>query len=188
MKIYTKTGDHGETKTFGGELVSKNSLRVHAYGNVDELNSVLGLAILYCHDVSIKNFLEQIQHELFSLGADLATPASKTNLRQSTETNWTFYTENIEKTIDYWDAQLLPLKNFILPGGSQSSAFLHVARTVCRRAERSIVELSQHEKLNETIIPYINRLSDLLFIFARAENHVQNFPDILWKNPLKDSK
>ena len=188
MIIYTKTGDRGETRTFGGQVVPKSSLRAHAYGNLEELNSILGLSMLFCYDISIKRFLEQIQHELFSLGADLATPSSKENLRQSTQTNWAPYTENLEKTIDYWEDQLPPLKNFILPGGSQGSAFLHVARTVCRRAERSIVELSQHESINETIIPYINRLSDLLFVFARAENHVQNIADVIWENPLKKPK
>jgi len=181
MKIYTKTGDKGETGLFGGERVSKASLRLAAYGTIDELNSFIGYAITEVIDVSVKENLSKIQNYLFTVGSDLATPesekATKLNIQRTPET---FYKE-IEKMIDKYDAQLEELRNFILPGGSKSSALLHVCRTVCRRAEREVVALKSSVTIGDNIIIFLNRLSDLFFVLSRFENKVSNHPDTIWK-------
>lgn len=176
MKIYTRTGDDGTTALFSGGRVSKAHLRVEVYGTVDELNSILGVVRTlqpYSDDM-----LARIQHELFVLGADLATPldaSSRHTVRVSADA-----VARLEAEIDRLTADLPPLTNFILPGGSPAAAHLHVARTVCRRAERLAVALAEHAALGEWVVPYLNRLSDFLFTLARWENLRAGAPDVKW--------
>ena len=180
MKIYTKTGDKGETGLFGGERVSKDSLRIETYGTIDELNSFLGLAIIEVADTSIKNILQNIQNQLFTVGADLSTPEIDKNKKLNiTRTPEEFYL-NAEKIIDKYESKLGELKNFILPGGSKGAALLHICRTITRRAEREVVALDNKVKIGNNIIIFLNRLSDLFFVLARYENKVSNIPDIKW--------
>lgn len=176
MKIYTRTGDDGTTALFSGGRVSKTHLRVEAYGTVDELNSALG--VVRTHEPYSDSWLAQIQRQLFHVGADLATPLDaksdfvvRTNLDS---TRW------LEKIIDEMTAHLPPLKNFILPGGVPAAAHLHVARTICRRAERQTVALAEQDSINEAVIPYLNRLSDCLFTMARWENLRAGQSEQLW--------
>ena len=179
MKIYTKTGDGGETGLFRGPRVSKNDSRVEAYGNVDECNSLLGIALCFVKHPEIRTAVERIQQELFEVGADLATPPQEQNdamLRIGEG-----MTIRLENTIDRFERDLPSLTNFILPGGSIGGAFLHNARTVCRRAERSVTTLGQEQKINPEVLRYLNRLSDLLFVLARAENHHAGSPETIWK-------
>ncbi len=179
MKIYTKSGDQGETGLFGGSRVSKASLRVAAYGTIDELNCVLGMARSEMCDSASHACLENIQHQLFSLGAELAvTPAKVTSLR--TPMLDMDAVAELESQIDSWEAQLTPLRQFILPGGTKAAACLHFARAVCRRAERAVVRLGEQEPVRSEALIYLNRLSDWLFVFARIANHSENCPDILW--------
>lgn len=179
-KIYTKTGDKGDTGLFGGPRVPKYSLRIEAYGTVDELNAFIGLAVVEIKDKEIKILLEKIQNELFIVCSNLATPDLDKNDKLNIPVVDEKFILDIEKSIDYFEEKLEPLKNFILPGGSKGSAFLHVCRTVCRRAERRVVELSSKEKINENIIILLNRLSDLFFVLSRYENHLSGIPDIKW--------
>jgi cob(I)alamin adenosyltransferase len=179
-RIYTRTGDKGETGLVDGSRVPKDSLRVEAYGDIDELNSVLGLARAFLKDRELDSLLEELQKELFIAGADLAsiTQSEREAPRITREKVIT-----MEKTIDRLQEDLPPLKAFILPSGGQAGAILHLARTVCRRAERNIVKLSKTEKINDQMIPYINRLSDLLFIVARVANHRENTHEVEWHSP-----
>lgn len=180
MKIYTKTGDKGETSLFGGERVAKSSLRIEAYGTVDELNSYLGFALTEIKSGSVKKLLLKIQNQLFILGSDLATPkTTKTKKIKIQRVPSKFY-KDIEKAIDHYDAQLSILKNFILPGGSKSAAILHVCRTIARRAERNVVALNNTVKIGSNIIIFLNRLSDLFFVLARYENQISGVSDIKW--------
>jgi cob(I)alamin adenosyltransferase len=180
MKIYTKTGDSGETSLFGGQRVPKDALRIEAYGTVDELNSVLGIALAEGPDGEIRPVLLQIQHQLFGLGADLATPRSVTrkNIRRIEPRD----SLQLEREIDRFDKLLKPLHSFILPGGSHFAARLHFARTVCRRAERVVVRLSRNEDIGEGMTMYLNRLSDLLFVLARYANQSAEISEIRWKS------
>ena len=164
-KVYTKTGDKGETSLVGGARVSKANPRVEAYGDVDELNSIIGLARASLRDGQIDEALSLIQNDLFTLGADLASPAEIEVPRIQTS-----FVEALEELSDRFLAELEPLKEFILPGGSKAGATLHLARTVARRAERRAVKLSEAENVNELAVVYLNRLSDLLFIMARVVN------------------
>jgi len=164
-KVYTKTGDKGETSLVGGARVSKASSRVEAYGDVDELNSIIGLARAALQDGQIDEALSLIQNDLFTLGADLASPSEIEVPRIQTS-----FVETLEELSDRFLAELEPLKEFILPGGSKAGATLHLARTVARRAERRAVQLSEAENVNELAVMYLNRLSDLLFILARVVN------------------
>lgn len=182
MKIYTKTGDKGETGLFGGERVSKDSRRISAYGTIDELNSFIGYAITEVKDKSVKENLAKIQNLLFTVGADLATPDNDKNKKLNVQRTPESYYKEIEMMIDEYDSQLEELRNFILPGGSKSSALLHVCRTVCRRAEREVVALKKTVTIGDNIIIFLNRLSDLFFVLSRFENKVSNHPDIIW-NP-----
>ena len=176
-RIYTRTGDKGETGLVGGVRISKDSLRVQAYGNVDELNSVLGVARAFMKDDEINSLLEGLQRDLFAAGADLASlTESERDVPRITKD----MIDSLEKTIDRFQEQLLPLKAFILPGGTQAGALLHLARSVARRAERSIVALNKTEKVNEQMIPYMNRLSDLLFVVARVVNHRAGTSEVEW--------
>jgi cob(I)alamin adenosyltransferase len=164
-RVYTRSGDQGETSLVGGARVSKASVRVDAYGDVDELNSVIGLARAHLPDAEIDDVLAKIQNELFTVGADLASPAEIAVPRVQ-ESN----TKALEELSDGFLSQLEPLKEFVLPGGSEGGAALHLARTVARRAERRAVALMHAEELNPEVIVYLNRLSDLLFILARLVN------------------
>lgn len=179
MKIYTKTGDSGQTSLFGGKRVNKNDVRINSYGTIDELNSIIGLILTEKVNERTNEILNNIQHILFAIGAELATPSDvKSSVINSLSVDEIL---SIEQIIDEIENQLSPLKNFILPGGTRSAALLHLARTVCRRAERNIVEIEKDERINPNIIIYINRLSDLLFVIARFENHVTSTPEIEWK-------
>ncbi len=164
-KVYTKTGDAGQTSLVSGARVSKADLRVCGYGDVDELNSLLGVTRTFPLDKELEALLGRLQHELFTLGADLATPSGTPVPRVDEE-----LVTRLEQTIDQYLAELEPLREFILPGGSQAGAMLHLARTVARRAERSVVALMEREAVNEHALRYLNRLSDLLFVLARAAN------------------
>jgi cob(I)alamin adenosyltransferase len=177
MKIYTKTGDQGDTGLFGGPRVRKDAPRIEAYGTVDELNAVLGVVRLASLPTDIDALLERIQNELFDLGAELATPdPAKLGLYQLGNDQITV----LEQAIDRYEAQLQPLKQFILPGGQAGAAYLHLARTVCRRAERRLITLMATEKIGEPLLIYLNRLSDLLFVLARAVNRAAGEPDVPW--------
>lgn len=178
MKIYTKKGDTGETSLFGGDRVSKSSERIEAYGTVDELNSVIGLAA--SHSLSPKGTVltTRVQELLFVLGADLATPMNaKTRINRIDEDNVSY----LEQAIDEMQEELEPLKNFILPGGSQPGATLHLARTICRRAERAVVTCSKAEEISDVSVTFMNRLSDFLFVLARYENKYAGTPEETWK-------
>lgn len=180
MKIYTKTGDKGETGLFGGGRVLKSEPRIEAYGTIDELNSVIGVAVTEVKDAEIKALLEKIQNQLFTAGSDLAAPRGEKELSYIQRMDLGSAAE-LEAEIDKFDAKLPELKNFILPGGTKGAAYLHLARTVCRRAERLVVALHNSVDIGTEILVYLNRLSDLLFVLARYENHVQNIPDVIWK-------
>ena len=182
MKIYTKTGDTGETSLFGGTRIPKNSLRIDTIGTIDELNACIGTARSQIGDAEIRNLLHRIQNELFNIGADLATldtHSKSDDLRISSA-----FVETLEKDIDGLEKQLAPLTNFILPGGSVAGSTLHLARTVCRRSERSVVSLADSESTNPLILPYLNRLSDFLFVLARLVNYRLGQPEPLWESPL----
>jgi len=179
MKIYTKTGDKGKTSLFGGKRVPKTSLRIEAYGTVDELNSVIGVCRSLNTVKEVDAFFDEMQRDLFTLGADLATPEEKTN--QGVPRIQSFHIDRIEKQIDMVEHHLAPLKRFILPGGNRTSAMTHVARTVCRRAERIVVHLAQVEpSIGENPVIYLNRLSDFLFVLARHINALSNFSEPEW--------
>ena len=171
-KVYTRTGDSGETSLATGVRVSKASLRVCAYGDVDELNSFLGLARCRINDAALLQLLHQIQNELFVLGADLSTPLPYPASNQADLVRRISQSEaeSLEKTIDRYNETLPPLEEFILPGGNEAAALLHVARAVARRAERTTVHLAKAETINPHALVYLNRLSDLLFVLARAAN------------------
>ncbi len=162
-KVYTKSGDAGETSLVSGDRVSKADWRVMAYGDVDELNSLLGVTRTFLNDDQMDAVLGRIQNELFILGADLASPMS-ISVPRVEET----LIAEMEQVIDGFLEELEPLQEFILPGGNQAAAFLHLARTVARRAERTAVALAQHEEINPGAVRYLNRLSDLLFVMARV--------------------
>jgi cob(I)alamin adenosyltransferase len=184
MKIYTKTGDDGTTGLFGAGRVSKNSLRIEAYGTVDELNSVIGLIRIQSGAKNFTSLLEEIQKSLFVLGADLATPLeSKTTyaIPRIEEID----VKKIESQIDEAEKGLSPLEKFILPGGSPLAAYFHLARTVSRRAERRVVALSQSEKIGAFDIQFLNRLSDLFFVLARKANHTEGVRDVEWDGKNK---
>jgi len=180
MKIYTKTGDKGETGLFGGERVSKDSIRISAYGAIDELNSFIGYTITEIKDQSVKDNLLKIQNYLFTIGSDLATPETEKNTKLNIQRTPELFYEEIEKMIDHYDAQLEELKNFILPGGSKGASLLHICRTVCRRAEREVVALKNSVTIGDNIVIFLNRLSDLFFVLSRIENKVSNHPDTIW--------
>lgn len=179
MKIYTKTGDTGETGLFGGQRVTKDSLRVQAYGSADECNAALGVARSLGLDPELDALLTEVQNQLFVVGADLATPGENPNIPRVSEADVTF----LEEWIDRLESELTPLRQFILPGGVPAAAYLHLARTVCRRAERWVVSLSRTEPINPQVLTYLNRLSDLLFVAARAANARAGAADIPWVSP-----
>ena len=183
MKIYTRTGDAGETGLFGGPRVPKHHPRVDAYGSVDELNAVLGVALLDVADPWIQERLAGVQHDLFDLGAELATPApAEGRRRPETPPLPSGRIAEMEMWIDAATEELEPLRRFILPGGTRGSASLHVARAVCRRAEREVTSLAEAEPLDKDVIRYLNRLSDLLFALARLDNARAGVADVVWES------
>ncbi len=180
MKIYTKTGDAGDTGLFGGPRVAKDSTRIEAYGTVDELNAQLGLARAEGLPPDLDAVVERAQHTLFDLGAQLATPdPQKHGLPLVAEPA----AAEIEQAIDHHESLLAPLKEFILPGGSKAAAQLHVARTLCRRAEREVVRLARDATppLAPGAVIYLNRLGDLLFVLARRANQAAGLADVPWR-------
>jgi cob(I)alamin adenosyltransferase len=179
VKIYTKTGDSGETSLFDKTRVSKADPRVDAYGEIDELNACLGAARAARLDADLTAVLEQIQCELFAVGARLADPSSRIAQRVEKATVTSAEVEQLETMIDRFEAQLPPLRRFILPGGSTAGALLHLARTVCRRAERGVVGLGSGA-VDPVIVTYLNRLSDLLFVMARVANHRAGTAEVEW--------
>jgi cob(I)alamin adenosyltransferase len=179
VKIYTKTGDKGDTRLFDGTRVRKHDDRVEAYGDVDELNSFLGAAAYFLNDAALVSMLADIKKDLFSVGAQLADPG----VRDPGRTKFQVPRERIaalENAIDNFETELRPLRQFILAGGGNCGALLHVARTVCRRAERRVVSLSEKVEVNPNVIEYLNRLSDFLFVIARLVNHREGKEEILW--------
>ena len=179
MKIYTKTGDAGETGLFGGPRVAKDDARVEAYGAVDELNALLGVARARCGDPELESILAAVQGQLFAVGAELATPAGARAhaVVPPVEPGWI---AALEAAIDRFDGELPALHRFVLPGGDPLAADLHLARAVCRRAERRVVTLHRHEPVAAGVLPFLNRLSDFLFVAARIANHRAGVPEILW--------
>lgn len=182
-KIYTRKGDDGTTALGSRQRVSKDSLRVAAYGTVDELNAALGVAAAHGLVPRLAEVVPSIQNELFHLGSDLCFPEEDKQTYQIPQIE-SRHVERLEQLIDELTEQVGPLENFILPGGAVGSAHLHVARTVCRRAEREVIHLAHHEAVGAYVIPYLNRLSDALFVMARYENHQRNIPEPLWDSRL----
>jgi cob(I)alamin adenosyltransferase len=179
MKIYTKTGDRGETGLYGGGRVRKDAPRIEAYGTVDELNAVLGMARAEPLPAEIDGLLARVQNELFDVGAELATLDPAARGPQIGEPQ----IAGLEQEIDRFEAHLPPLKQFILPGGTRAAAALHLARTVCRRAERRVLTAAAIDEapISAQIVVYLNRLSDLLFVLARAANQAAGQPDVAWQ-------
>ncbi len=181
MKIYTKTGDQGETGLFGGGRVRKDHPRIVAYGEVDELNAGIGAARAFNRDPSVDGNLKQIQNDLFDIGAILATPDTKKLEGKSSTSVRKGQITFLEQSIDRMEKDLPPLRQFILPGGSEVGSLLHLSRTVCRRAEREIIALSETEKVDADLIVYINRLSDYLFVLARWVNVKKGVVETPWE-------
>jgi len=179
MKIYTRAGDTGETALFDGTRVRKSDPRVDAYGHIDELNATLGLARASCADHVMASRIEQVQRDLFALGARLADPASRIAGRVTKAALAAEDVTRLEAWIDEAEAELPQLRRFILPGGSPTGATLHVARTICRRAERHIVQLGE-DAFEPVLLAYVNRLSDLLFVLARLANARSGVADVEW--------
>lgn len=178
MRIYTRTGDDGSTSIFGGERLSKSDLRICSIGEIDELNSCLGMASSFSEVEDLKKIAAKLQHWLFDIGAILAMEDWQSDMLKLKEENIDW----MEKQIDSLTEKITPLRNFILPGGSKAASFWHLARAVCRRAERSIVALKRDElKLARK---YLNRMSDLLFVMARAENQLNGHAEILWQKEI----
>lgn len=179
MKIYTKKGDKGTTSLFGGASIGKNSLRIKAYGTVDELNSILGIVLTHPLSERGETILKELQNQLFVLGADLATlPSKKAKIDRIGQKE----IKQLEDWIDELDEQLPNLTSFILPGGAPAGATLHQARTVCRRAERHTVALKLENPVSDETVIYLNRLSDLLFVMARFENQEAGETETQWKS------
>ncbi len=179
MKVYTKTGDSGETGLFGGERVSKAHARLKAYGTVDELNAYVGWVRVLGLDQDIDDLLERTQHVLFNIGAELATP-ERQRLEGRTQIVDEPDVKELEEAIDAWEAELEALTGFILPGGSEGAARAHILRTVVRRAERDVVALMQDVDISAAIVQYLNRLSDCVFVMARLLNKRSGQPDVPW--------
>lgn len=181
IRIYTKTGDKGETSLFDGKRVPKNDIRVESYGSIDELNAYIGFLTTLNLPKELTDDLYKINFWLFQICTDLATPINSkldSKIKRLSKESIEF----VEKRIDYISEKLPELKNFILPGGTPEASQFHIVRTICRRAERRCVELSQQEEINSNIIAFLNRLSDYLFVASRYVNFSKGVPDILWKN------
>ena len=182
MKIYTKTGDQGTTALFGGQRIRKDTDLIQLVGEVDELNACLGLAVSTTEDQLIGQILQRLQHELFNLGAEVATPSAQLHKLDSLIDSK--QVGRMETDIDELESHLSPIRQFILPGGGLTASTLHLARTVCRRCERKAVSLNGEQLVSLPILQYLNRLSDLLFILARRANAVSGQPDIYWQKNL----
>jgi cob(I)alamin adenosyltransferase len=180
-RIYTKTGDQGQTGLAGGQRVAKDSLRIECYGTVDELNAFVGMAGVSASDSvpELAAILRRIQHELFNLGSILATQPQDVHPKQARITSAEI--SQLEKEIDRMNADLPPLRSFVLPGGSRLNTELHACRTICRRAERIAVSLAREEEIPPETIQYLNRLSDAFFVWSRWANHVAGIPEVLWE-------
>ena len=191
MKIYTKTGDKGETSLYGGTRVSKAAARVESYGTLDELNAFIGLAKAEISDEKVLNQLQKIQFDLFTVGSEAATPTDKMLLANGKNRLDLMISEKeiteLELWMDDFDAELEPLRFFILPSGGKAAATLHVCRTVCRRAERAMVFLNETEEVRPELIKYLNRLSDYLFILARYISKISGEKEDYW-NPSERAK
>ncbi len=182
MKIYTRSGDEGETGLSGGGRVPKSHIRVEAYGAVDELNAALGVAVAAVADEEIQANLESVQQDLFNLGSSLATPGAEDgSAKAATLPLPLSRIQEMEGWLDPARDEPPPLRSFIIPGGAEGAAALHLARTVCRRAERAVVRLAGEEPTDPEVVRYLNRLSDLLFALARLENHRAGVSDVLWQ-------
>ena len=181
MKIYTRRGDSGETDLFGGPRVAKDALRVAAYGDVDELNAALGDCAAATEHIDLRDLVRRIQGLLFDLGATLATPDPERRTKSGVPEPGAEDVELLEAHIDELEGELEPLRRFVLPGGCRAAAAFHVARTVCRRAERRTVALHRDSPLSEASLCTLNRLSDLLFVMARVENRRAGVPDVEWE-------
>ena len=186
-RIYTKGGDKGETGLAGGQRVPKDSVRIEAYGTVDELNAFIGLACVTCGEETgralrlgkLVDILRRVQHELFNLGSLLSTLPQDLHPKQARITSTEI--EQLEREIDAMNEELPPLRSFVLPGGTRLNAELHAARTICRRAERLTVALTRVEETPTEAVRYLNRLSDALFVWSRWASHVQGVPEVLWE-------
>ena len=193
-KVYTRTGDTGSTRLVGGKKVAKDAARIAAYGTIDELNSIVGLARVFNDDLKqelpaakqLDDIFRQLQNELFDLGSELATPSdfSYEGMFRVSEQE----VKGLERLIDSCQKDLEPLNSFILPGGGKVGGFLHQARTVCRRAERDILRLSREEEVSPWPLMYVNRLSDLLFVLSRWVSHKLAEPEYLWERGLRSSE
>jgi cob(I)alamin adenosyltransferase len=180
VKIYTRTGDQGQTGLIGGTRVPKDHVRVAAYGDIDELNAAMGLAKSHTRDAQLSALLGEIQRDLFALGAQLADPTAKVGAKKAKAAITAARIRRLEKAIDRRQAGLPPLTHFILPGGAPLGASLHLARTICRRAERAMVTLARGESVDARVLAYVNRLADLLFVLARFENQRSGEPEDRW--------
>jgi cob(I)alamin adenosyltransferase len=176
IKIYTRAGDKGQTTIASGERVSKDHPRIAAYGDLDELSSCLGVVVSFTRDKKLIKVLQQLQNELFNIGAELANMEEPKKIRLEQGE-----IDKLERLIDQYSCRLKPPHTFIIPGGMQGASFLHLARTICRRAEREVVSLNKKERINPSITPYLNRLSDLLFVLARYLNKKGKSKEIPWK-------
>lgn len=179
LKIYTKTGDKGQTSLLGGTRVPKHHMRIEAYGTVDELNSWIGLMRDCIADEHVKSVLIEVQDRLFTMGSSLASDPEKSKVKipQLNEEDITLF----EKEIDAMDTQLPPMKSFVLPGGHETVSRCHITRCVCRRAERRVIHLAENEPVDELVIKYLNRLSDYLFMLARKLAHDLNAAEVPWR-------
>ena len=181
MKIYTRVGDEGNTGLLGGATVLKSHRRIASFGTVDELNAQLGLCRATQLPLDIEKIVGRLQHEMFALGAELASPDSAPGISVLDEQD----VARLEADIDRHEAELAPLANFILPGGSPQAAALHAARCACRRAEREVVSLAQEAALRPVLLKYLNRVGDLLFVLARSANAAAGVSDVLWQKPAR---
>lgn len=177
-KIYTRTGDKGTTGLSDGSRVTKDNIRICTIGTIDELNSTIGLILSCPLDETVKQLLTDVQHKLFNIGGELSLPGYA--LIDASNVTW------LEGQLDALNANLAPLKDFILPGGTTAAAYCHLARSICRRAERELVSLKSGEDVSDSVLQYINRLSDFLFVLARHINKQENHPDVLWDASKKD--
>jgi cob(I)alamin adenosyltransferase len=180
-RIYTKAGDQGQTHLAGGQRVAKDSLRIECYGTVDELNAVVGMAGVSSGDLvpELAAILRRVQHELFNLGSILATQPADVHPKQARITSAEI--SQLEAEIDRMNADLAPLRSFVLPGGSRLNTELHACRTICRRAERIAVSLAREEEIPPEAIQYLNRLGDAFFVWSRWVNHMAGIPEVLWE-------
>lgn len=185
MKIYTKTGDKGQTSLYSGQRVQKNDPFIEAVGTVDECNSAIGVAVAHLPkaNAKVKYQLETIQHALFDVGAAIATPRTRAINSKLEKTRFDLEAAQcLEQWIDEMESELQPLTTFILPGGHPAGAHLHLARSICRRAERITVPLNQHAEVSDHVLIYLNRLSDYLFVASRYINHLNHSPETKWEH------